>query len=60
MDLWADNIAVMNPWSGSTSVPLGLKLGAGTDPNNSIVNFHTIYATNGSGPIPNSSRAERI
>ena len=42
LDLWADNIAVMNTWSGSTSVPFGLKSGAGTDPNSSIVNFHTI------------------
>ena len=53
MGLWADNIAMMNVWCGST------RYSAGSDPHLFFSNFHK-YAANSSGPITNSSRAKRV
>ena len=43
MDLWADNIALMTIWCGSTSVPFGLHIASGTDPHSfSIISIGTL------------------
>ena len=60
MGLCADNIALMNIWCGSTSVPFGLHVCSWDWSPDSFFNKFHKYATTSSGPITkNSSRAKK-